>query len=137
MQGKRPSSLPSYLSSHAKQQKKYNSFDETGIHLAHSSSDHFAFYLYSVAQSSLVPSLKCLANRSSSNAHCLSLHRQLGANSVKSKTISMLDEIALSAVRFSRRLLYNYITAKVLLRLSVLTCSIINLQGGIILEASL
>jgi hypothetical protein len=62
VQGKQTSSLPSYLSSHAKQQKNYSSFDETGIHLAHSSSDHFAFYLYSVAQSSLVSSLKSLNN---------------------------------------------------------------------------
>jgi hypothetical protein len=56
---------------------------------------------------------------------------------VKSKTIIMLDAIALSAVRFSRRFLCDYITAEILLKLRVLSCSIINLQGGIILEASL
>ena len=56
----------------------------------------------------------------------VSLQRQLGANSVKSKTSSMLDAIALSAVRFRRRLLCNYITAKVLLRLSVLSFGMIN-----------
>ena len=56
---------------------------------------------------------------------------------MKSKTISMLDAIALTAVRFSRRLLCDYITAEILLKLRVLSCSIINLQGGIILEASL
>ena len=123
---KQPSSLSSYLLSHAKQQKKYSSFDETGIHLAHSSDDHFAFYVYSVAQSSLVPSLKCLTKRSSFDAHCLSLQRQLGANCVKSKTISMLDATALRAVRFRRRLLCDYITAKVLLRLSVLSSGMIN-----------
>ena len=49
----------------------------------------------------------------------------------------MLDAIALSAVRFSRRLLCDYITLKVLLRLSALSCGMINLQGVIILEASL
>ena len=67
----------------------------------------------------------------------VSLQRQLGANCVKSETISMLDEIAFSAVRFSRQLSCDYITAKVLLRLSVLSCSMIKLQGGAILEASL
>ena len=119
---KQPSSLSSYLLSHAKQQKKYSSFDETGIHLAHSSSDHFAFYFYSVAQSSLVLSLKCLTDRPRSNAYCLDLQRQPASSSKKSKAISMLDAIAFSAVRFSRRLLCDYITAKVLLRLSVLSC---------------
>jgi hypothetical protein len=38
----------------------------------------------------------------------------------------MLDAIALNAVRFSRRLLYDYITAKALLRLSVLSSDMIN-----------
>ena len=54
-----------------------------------------------------------------------------------SKTISMLDAIAPSAVRFRRRLLCDYITAKVLIRLSILSRGMTNLQGGIILEASL
>ena len=66
----------------------------------------------------------------------VSLQRQLGADCVKSKTISMLDAIALSAVRFRRRLLCDYITAKVLIRLSVLSRGMTNLQGGIVLEAS-
>ena len=56
---------------------------------------------------------------------------------MKSKTISMLDAIAPSAVRFRKRLLCNYITAKVLIRLSILSRGMTNLQGGIILEASL
>jgi hypothetical protein len=98
----------------------------TGIHLAHSSSDHFAFYLYSVAQSLLVPSLKYLTDRPRSKAYFLNLQRQPGSSCKKSKAISMLDAIALSAVRFSRRLLCDYITAKVLLRLSVLSCTTIN-----------
>jgi hypothetical protein len=37
----------------------------------------------------------------------------------------MLDITALSAVRFSMQLLYNYITARILLRLSVLSSGII------------
>ena len=42
----------------------------------------------------------------------------------------MLDAIALSAVRFRRRLLCDYITSKVLLRLSVLSCGMINQLTG-------
>jgi hypothetical protein len=66
------------------------------------------------------------SNRPSSSAYYLNLQRQLGSSQVKSKAISMLDAIALSTVRFSRRVLCDYITAKVLSGLSVLSSILIN-----------